>query len=262
MWAFSKEEVREASIGVAKAALAWKIVLCVSLMAAYVAMLVLALRTAELWNIDNLKATVLWGLTAAFAMVFGVGSITDDERYFQKAVRDGFKVSVVLEFIVNFYVLSFPLELLLVPTVTILACMLVIAESKDELKPIRPLLNTILALLGLGLLAYAARRIYTDFQSFAQLSTLIEFLLPILLTVVFLPFLYLLAIVVSYENLFVRLQFFINDPELRRFTRILLLRKFGLNFRDLNRWARHLGRDRPRTREEVLTSIQNVRARG
>lgn len=255
-WAFSNEEVRKASVGVAKAALAWKIVLCVPMMAAYVAMVVLALRSVGFWNTGNLKVTVLWSLTAALAMVFDVGSVADDERYFQKASRDGFKVSVVLEFVVNLYVLSLPLELILVPTGTILACMLVIAESKDEFKPIRALLNTVLALIGLGLLAYVAHRVYTDFQSFAQLSTLTEFLLPILLTVLFLPFLYILATVVSYENLFVRLQFLMNDPELRSFTRGQLLRKFGLNFRGLNRWAKRCSRDRPRTREEVLTSIR------
>jgi hypothetical protein len=260
VWAFSKEEVRKASVGVAKAALAWKIVLCISMMAVYVAMVVLALYSVGLWNTGNLKVTFLWSLTAALAMVFDVGSIADDERYFQKAVRDGFKISVVLEFIINFYVLSLPLELLLVPTATILSCMLVIAEPDDSFKPVRAILNAILVLLGLGLLAYAGHRIYTDFQSFAQLATLTEFLLPILLTASFLPFLYLLVIAVSYETLFVRLQFLMNNPELRRFTRLQLIRKFGFDFRKLNRWAKRFRHDRPSTKEEVLTSIQSVRA--
>lgn len=260
VWAFSKGEVRKDIISVAKAALAWKIVLSVFMMAAYVTVLVLVLRSAGLWNAGNLKVTLLWGFTAAFAMVADVGSIADDEYYFQKAIRDGFKVSVVLEFVINLYVLSLPLELLLVPTITVLACMLVIVESKDGFETIHALLNTILALIGLGLLAYVVLRIYTDFQSFAQLQTLTEFLLPILLTVFFLPFLYILATLVSYENLFVRLQFLMNDPELRRFTKGQLLRKFGLNFRGLNRWATRFGHDRPHTKEDVLISIQSVRA--
>lgn len=261
-WAFSKEEVRKASVGVVKAALAWKIVLCVFMMAAYVAMVVLTLRSVGLWNTVNLKATVIWGLTAAPAMAFDVGSITEDARYFQKAVRDGFKISVLLEFIINLYVLSLPLELLLVPTIVILACMLVITESKDGLESIRVFLNTVLALIGLGLLAYATHRVYADFQFFARLPTLTEFLLPILLTALFLPFLYIFATIVSYETLFGRLQFLMNDPELRRFTKGQLLRKFGLNFRGLNRWMKCFGHNLPRTREEVLTSIQSVRARG
>lgn len=259
MWAFSMKEVRKSIVTIVKAALAWKIVLCVSMVAAYVAMVVLALRTVGLWDMGSLKATVLWTLTVAVAMVFEVGLTMDHERYFQKAVRDGFKISVILEFITNLYVLSLPFEMLLIPTATILACMLVFAESKDEFKPMRAPLNCILALIGLGLLAYAAHRVYTDFQSFAQLSTLTEFLLPILLTVVFLPFLYILATVVSYENVFVRLRFLMNNPELRRFTRGQLLRNFGLNFRDLNLWTKRFVYDRPCTREDVLTSIQNVR---
>lgn len=261
-WGFLSAPVRKAAASVIKAALARKIVFSVCMMTAYITLTVLALRACGLWGISNLKATVLWVLTAALVMVFDVGSIPDDERYFQKAFRDGFKVSVILEFIVNLHVFSLTLEFVLVPVATILTGMLVVAESKEEFKPVRSLLNVILALLGLGLLAYSAHEIYTDFNVFVQPSTLAEFLLPIVMTTLFLPFLYLLATGVSYENLFKRLQFIVQDPELRRFAKAQLFRQFGINFRGLNRSAKHLVHDRPSTREEILASIGRAGAAG
>jgi len=155
-WGFSKAPVRKAALNVVKAALAWKIVLCVSMMTAYVTLTVFLLHALGLWSIGNLKATVLWALTAALVMVFNVGSVSDDDRYLKKAFRDGLKISVILEFIVNLHVLGLGWELILVPIAAILTCLLVVAESKEEFRPVRSILNSLLVLLGLGLLAYAA----------------------------------------------------------------------------------------------------------
>jgi len=74
----------------------------------------------------------------------------------KKAFRDGLKISVILEFIVNLHVLGLGWELILVPIAAILTCLLVVAESKEEFRPVRSILNSLLVLLGLGLLAYAA----------------------------------------------------------------------------------------------------------
>ena len=261
-WGLSRAEVRKAGVNVVRAFLAWKIVLCFSMMAVYIALTVLALRAVSIWDTCNLKGTVLWAFTAALVMVFEVGMEPKDERYFRKAVTNGFKVSVVLEFIMHLYVFGLAVELVFVPTATILACMIVIAESKDEFKAVRLFLDIILAVLGFSLLGYAVHGIYSDFRSFAQLSTLAEFFLPIMLTMLFLPFLYCQAVLASYETLFVRLQFFMSDAELRRFTKLQLVRRFGLNFWGLNHWGRRLARKRPSTREEVLASFSDSDAHG
>jgi hypothetical protein len=256
-WGFSKAQVRKAAVGVLKAVLASKPVLIFSTMAAYIALTVYLLHAAGLWAATQLKDTVLWALTAALVMVVDINSVPNDRRYFQKALRDGFKVSVILEFIANLFVFSLPIELVLVPAATILGSMLVLAESKDEFKPVRLFLNTTLALLGLTILGYSGYRAYTDFHTVARTSTLADFLLPIILTAVFLPFLYLLATLVSYESLFVRLQFFIADADLRRFAKIQLVRHFGLDFRGLNQWSKRLAHDKPSTRDELLASIRS-----
>lgn len=257
-WALWKPGVRKAAVAVLRAALAWKIALSVSSMAAYVALVVLVLHRLGLWGLDSLKETIVWFLTAALVMLFDVASVPEDDRCFRKAAFDGLKLSVVLEFVVGLYPLSLPLELLLIPTATILACLLVVAESKDEFKSLRSLLQGVMAVLGLVLLVYAIHRVYTDPGSFAQLATLVEFLLPIVLTVLLLPFLYVLAAWGSYEGLFIRLRFLEADRELRRFIKLRLIWRFGLNFRGLNRWWRLFVRERPGTRAEIVASLRRA----
>ncbi len=69
LFAFAQTGVRKASVGVVKAAFAWQIVLCAAAMTAYVARIVFALREVGFWDSGNLKATILWSLTAAPVMV-------------------------------------------------------------------------------------------------------------------------------------------------------------------------------------------------
>jgi len=255
----SKPEIRKAGAGVVRAALAPKLLIPIVMIAAYVGAGVAVLHHFEIWGLSNLKATVLWFFTAGLAMVGEVAESQQEDRYFLRAVLDGFKISVVLEFVVNFYPLPLIGELVLVPFTAFLACMLVIAESKEEFKPVRTLLNGLLSIFGLGLLAYAGYRIYADAPAFLAPATFAEFLLPILLTIVCLPCLWLLATYVSYENLFVRLQFFISDASLRSFVKAQLLLRLHLNYPAVNRWSKLFIPECPSTREAVLESI--VRAR-
>ena len=255
----SKPEIRRAGAGVVRAALAPKLLIPIAMIAAYVAAGVAVLHHFQIWGLSNLKATVLWFFTAGLAMVGKVTQSQQEDRYFLRAVLDGFKISVVLEFVVNFFPLPLLGELILVPFTALLACILVIAESKKEFKPVRTLLNALLSIVGLGLLAYAGYRIHADASAFLAPATLAEFLLPVLLTIVFLPCLWLLATYVSYENLFARLQFFISDTSLRRFAKAQLLLRLHLNYPAVNRWSKIVISERPSTRETVLESIARAK---
>ena len=256
IWAFSKAEIRKSCVHVIKAMLKWKILLSVSLMGAYIASIAIVFNPIVPWNTDNLKTITTWSFTSALVMLVKVGEVPDDAQYFQKAILAGFKTSVVLEFIANLYVFNLFIELLLVPVAATLSCLLAVAEYKEEFKPVRPVLNTLSAILGLGLLIYFIYCIYTDYRSFFQAKTIVEFFLPFALTLFFLPYLYILATYASYESLFIRFKWLFNDAELRRFTKFQLLRHFGFNFHGLNKWAKRMTSARPSTKEQVVASLQ------
>jgi len=256
-WVVAKREIRDAAAGLFRAAFQARLAIYYSLVLGYVALIVAVLRQLGFWHLDNLKSTLLWLFTAAFVMAIQVGLARDTGAYLAKAVREGLKISVVLEFITNLYPVTLLIELLLVPIATILTCMLVIAESKEKYKPLRGPINAILALLGLALLAYAISEARTEFRRFTNLSTLVEFLLPIVLTILFVPFLLSAAAWMKYESVFTRLQFFIEDPDLRAFTKLQLVKRFGFNLRGVDHWWEHFIQVRPRTKAEIRRSLRD-----
>lgn len=252
--------VRSNCPGVLKALLNRQILSAFVLMASYVYGLVILLQMAGVWGIGDVKATILWTMTAAVVMVSEVESISSDPVFFRKAALDGFRISVFLEFIANLYVFNLIVELIFVPFVTLLVCIVVVADLNEENRSVSSVLNTILAVLGLGLLICAVHRIITDSEAFLRAQTLFEFLLPLLLTFLFLPFLYFLALYVCYATAFNRLKIFMNDTALRRYTRFQLILRFRLNLWGVSRWTPVFVRSRPDSKEAILVSIANVKS--
>jgi hypothetical protein len=81
------------------------------------------------------------------------------------------------------------------------------------------------------------------------------------MSLAFLPFLYIMALFVTYENLFVRLRFFIKDDKLVRFTKVRTLFAFNVRLTLLNKWARKINQHHLETREDILGAIRDFRRR-
>jgi len=109
------------------------------------------------------------------------------------------------------------------------------------------------------MIGYAAYQLPLEFTDFWQLSTVLSFSLPIVLTVLFVPFLWLVAVAVAYENAFCRLRFFVEDPKMQRFVRRQMYWNFGLRFYEVNRWWKVYMNERPQTKEAFKQSM--IRAR-
>lgn len=258
LWCLTKPQIRESCVSFVKAALARKLILNFSLMAIYIVGVVIILELSGIWKVGNVKATIEWTIVAAPVMVYGAISEREKEGYFKKVIRDGLRLSVLLGFIANFYVFGLPIELCIVPITAVLSGMLAASELKEEFASVRSILDALFSMFGMMLLSYWIYMVFKDVRSFAQLETLRQLILPFLMSALFLPFLFILVVVVSYEELFMRLRQFMSDSKLRRFTKFQLLRRFGLNFRKVNRWSKIYIRNRPNTEDEVLSSINRA----
>ncbi len=258
-FAASNSEVRSAAVGVWKALCNRLILILFGLMVSYIALVVLALYRLGAWDSGQLKNTILWGATVALVSLFRIPQIAEDEHYFRNALWDNFKVVALIEFVVGFYTFSLWAELLIVPVTTILVALHTFSGSKKEYKPVEALLGAVLALAGFGLIVYAGYSLVTDFWRFAKPSTLSDVTLPILLSLLFLPFLFVLSIYVNFETTFRRLEFTIRDPALRRYAKRTSLFSFHFRSNLLRRWRRNIGNRKPTNREELDASIALVK---
>jgi len=174
----SVKGVRESALGLVRQALLSKVILVWLSLVVYAVILVLGLRELGLWTIDLLKDTLIWFAFGALAYPFQFHDPQKTPRVLRVLVRDSLSVLIVVEVLVETYTFSLPIELIIVPTITLIAMMGAVAETREEHKPVAKILGNVQALFGLVLLAIVVRRAVIDpDHSFvaALLSSLAEF---------------------------------------------------------------------------------------
>jgi hypothetical protein len=232
-------KIRKSLFHLLKAFFAWKLVLSYVFMFSYVALILLSLHALGIWRLTHLPITMLWIVCVAFVMLLDY-SKANDQNFFKNAIKDNLRILIVLEFFINLYVFNLWIELLLVPIFVILGGMIAITDTDGKYHTVRTFLNYIMAIIGLGFTIYALYMVAVDFKRFATLENFANFYLPLLLTTMFLPFIYFAALYASYESLFVRLQFFVKDSSLLRYVKKKTLLAFGPNLWVLSKWSKHI----------------------
>lgn len=256
-----KGEVREAFGRVFYALFQKKIVLSLTLAAIWITACIWALAQIGIWGSDNLKSTLVWAAAFAFVTMFDVSRISEDNTYFRKTVRDTINATVAVTFIAELYTYSLTVELLMIPLLTMAALMQVMAKNNPEQAPVEKLSTAVLVIAGFSYLGHGIYQATTNFQDFMTWFNFREFINPILLSLLFLPFLYLFSIYVTYESNILRLHWLIKDNALRRYATCQAAIKFRFDLDLLRRWARELTVCQPSTRDEIRESINRIKLR-
>lgn len=209
-----KRDIRGSLWGVVCAFTQWKILQWVAFMAIYTAGWVAVLAKLGLWGTSNLKTTVVWVLTFALVTMMEAAKLTEDKKSFGKLLREIVAPTVFVVFVAELHTFNVWAELMLLPVLALISGMLALAESRREHAIIVKPLTSLQAIIGVSFLIFSAYHIVSDFKAFATLDTLREFIVPIVLSLLFLPFLYAMAIFMAYESAFTGLSFRIEDRRL------------------------------------------------
>lgn len=195
---------------------------------------------AGVWSIGNLKTTIIWFFTYALATIFKMEKIANESYYFKKQVMENLKLSALLTFILELQSFSFIIEFLLLPVITVVGIGTVVGVKKDENKKAIKLLEFIAITFTIF---YFLHSLFVSLSSPDETFTLLnlmEFLTPLLLTILYIPFIYSLYVFITYETKLTPLRFFFNDDYLFRKSVILSFKYFGTSIEGLNRWVRDI----------------------
>lgn len=197
------------------------------LLAAYVALVVWGLQVIGFWNAGLLKDTVLWfllvGVVAPFSLIG-----KDEVSLVRLLVVDNVKIFVLLEFLVNVYTFSLPVELIIIPTMTLVAMMDVVAEQQPESANVSKLLKGVQAVFGLIVLTYVVWRAVADYQALASLESVRQVVLPLVLSIAYVPAAFMFSVWIEYDNLFLRLRVGREKSTgFERYAKLRLIRHFG-----------------------------------
>lgn len=168
----SKLSVSKPLWGVMRTLLSPWILIPIGAMALYSAIGVMLLAVAGFWHTSLLKDTIIWFCASALAMVMRVGTSEDADDVFWKVIAENFRIVILLEFLVNTYTFSLPAELILVPTVTLLAMLHEVAGLHRQHAAAARFVQTLQALIGFGILAIALIRAVSDLKSLGSVETL------------------------------------------------------------------------------------------
>jgi len=226
---FSKG-IRQSLVGILKALFAWKIF--VSLLAFFIhtALYVFVLYKIGVWNISLLKDTIIWTFSFGFVSLVNINKV-NNTKYFRNIFFDSIKWTIAIEFVLNFFTFSLTKEIILIPIIVFSAVMQAVASHDSKHKQVENLMKSFLMYFSIFVFLFS---LYKTVEKHAELFTidnLKSFLLPVFLTITFLPFMYLYNLVVKYEELWVRLKFMIRNEDDRKRVKlqILLVANFNID---------------------------------
>lgn len=257
-----KKETRKSIFDLIYAFLKVKILVVLFLMVVYVVGVIFCIQWLHLWNAWLLKDSIIWLLGTGFIMVLNFDKASNERGYFKKVILDNLKFIVLLEFITNLYVFSLIFELIFVPILFIIGGMLGLSKSNEKYENVRKVLNYTLLIIGIFLISYSFASAIKDFQNFFTIRNLKDLLLPPLLTITFLPFVYGFALLSTYELLFIRLDATLKNRKLANFTKWRIITTSLINLKKLNKFSKNLA---PllifTSKSDVINWIENINAK-
>ena len=260
IWSLTKKDVRSSFSALLKILFTWKIILPLMGMLAYIALCVALLARANLWHWSNLKDTLLWTIGSAFGLFLRSNEAGGDEKFFRSAVYENLKFVAMLEFVVNMYTFPLWVEIIFVPLVALMVLINEYAKWKEGegFDKVRSFSAGLLGIIGIGVLAFTIRQVVGDLHEFATAQMLFDFVLPFVLTSFLLPFIYMMALLIHYETLFMRIDFFTPDKSLSRYAKLKVFLSCNFHLYRLHRFSRKAGILKFRDKDEVIERIQSL----
>ena len=187
---------------------------------------------AHLWRSDLIKDTIVWFVISAWALFFGYTQASKQPHFFRRRLVAVISIPVFIEFFANLFVLNLLAELVLQPFLLFLGLLIAVAESDERFRVLRTPLNTLLAAVGLSLLAYSVRQLLISWNAVNKPVTALQFALPIWLTIGILPYIYLLSLYSNYQKAFHAINVHSNNHRARIRAKLALVTSLHFRARD------------------------------
>lgn len=197
----------------------WEIILL------YVLTITMVFSYLPIWENIYIKDIIIWFLFSGLIYCMNAVSSEADETYIKKILKDNLKFTMILEFFMSTFTFNIWIELAIIPIITIITVMNVIAEGKEEYKSVHKLLDSVLVIAGFWLFYETIRAGINEYKQLNVINTLVSFMIPIVYLILIIPLEYLLELYSKYEVLFLRMTFKEEkDKKIRLHHRIAVLR--------------------------------------
>ena len=201
-------------------------------------LLFLALAQTQNALFRRAKHVLVWLFSVGLISVFKIND-ANSTAFFKGIFFSAIKWTIILEFFANLYSFSLLTEIIIMPILTFLGITKIVADREEKDKTVSKYLQNIIAIAGLLIFSYSLYKTVTNFNNVLTLQTLVAFLLPSMVTILFIPFLYFLALYCTYESYFVHLDFMTVKKDKVKEVKRLILRIANVNLDKLLRIKRN-----------------------
>lgn len=256
-------QLRHSLIAVIKAFFQIKIITTILLITTYVLLSVFILYQIKIWDFSQLKNTFFWYITFAIGTMFSLNTIKENSHnFFIQTIQSSIHLSIFLQFIINFHTFNFFLEvILIIPFVTLVTILSAVANESIEQQKVKKLCEFLLAFIFLIFFIYFILQTCKAPSKFINYQALQDFFVPIILTILYLPFLWFFLLYIKYEEIFVRLQFYIKDKKLITFTKFLVIINFRTQKNLIDEWFHHIKIHKIENYQQLIDSFSLVKHR-
>lgn len=158
------------------------------------------------WDACLLKDAIVWMLFSALGILFSLNK-AKDVSYFANLIKSSVTVIVIVQFLINLHPFSLLVELITLPILTFLAILSVYSEcyakNNKDYQKVHSCLNKLLGIVGLGYIGFALYETIIGFKTTHWSDVSKQFMLPVILTISFIPYFWGLALYMKYEMMFV-----------------------------------------------------------
>ena len=212
------------------------------------------------WSIDNLKTTTLWLVTFAFVTMFEVATAKNRKAGLGKITREVMSITVLLVFITELYSFPLPVELAVLPLTTAIFLIAEMAKLRPEHAAVAKLFSCLSVLIGLSYFGFSVWKSIEVGREAATWAVALEFMIPLLLSLGFLPFLYIWRTYVAYNDIFTTISIFGIDKSLVPYARWLAATRIRNDLDLLKRWRKSIQTARPADKTELKQTLMTLLA--
>lgn len=159
-----------------------------------------------LWDTNMMVATVWWSLASGTVLTYDAATSTSDMKFFTRRLKDLVSATLIVEALITLVEMPLPVELLLVPICFILMAIIAFSESRStDTHNMGSCAGCIMLAIGAGIIIFNIWSWASGRVSIASSEVFREMVLPVYLTITFIPVLYLLTIYSRWELLYKRI---------------------------------------------------------
>lgn len=210
------------------------------------------------WNAVLVKDCIIYVFITSILMIGGAIK----QKRIKNNIFETIKASTIIAFYINIVTFCFIAEFILLPVIVFFSMTAAYAKSSNNIDENRAgcLLESCINMIYIGIIVYSGIKIYQNPSLIIKEESVYSLILPIILTVCFTPYLFIVKLYSAYEPFLIRLKASTTNlsPKHYRLRRNMIIKSCSLNINKLEYVSKHLKIFMYKDDEEFKDALNNI----